>query len=451
MTAAIVGTPVRGLETPHAPRPPGQAALPSNMGVALSKPVTEPDSEASSNSAQRLAFYTALIFFFLRISFLHEFIAGNIGIDLHLIIVFGGLCYVAFILSGGVGNAFKDKCTWIWLGFLGCFTLATATSTWIGGSLPTLENYYKTSLPLLLIIPAVTHTRHDVRKFMVMLGLAGMVSTLAAFVSSDFKAGRMQLEGAGSIANPNDYAAHLIFLLPAIVYLAFGLKRSFVFKIVGIGMIGAAIKQILSTGSRGGMVGLIVFTVYVLIMGNRQMKTAILLGGPTLVLLALPLVPKTSTQRLASLFNSEETTEEAAQSSESRRALLRAGIQATLAHPMLGVGPDVFTSYQGGVAAENGERGIWHGEHNSYLQISAECGIPALVLYLSALGVTFAYLRKASKSYDDVCRGAATTLSMMLIGYGVCIVFLTQGYNINFLTISGLAISMNRILTRSLP
>ena len=426
-----------------------QASRPAaGSTIAVPPENAQPEAEDSvfKTALQKFALSVALLFYFFRFSFLHEFVSGHIGINLHVIIVLGGACYIAVLLSGGAARALRDKCTWMWLGFVGCLAAATVTSTWRGGSLPILMDYLKTILPVLLIIPAVTYKREDVKKFLVVIGFAGIVNTLFGFLSSDFKAGRMNLEAAGSVGDPNDYAAHLIFLIPAIAYLAFGLRKSIVYKILGAGAIAAALYQILSTGSRGGLVGLIAFAVYVLITGNRKVKAAILIGAPLVVLLALPLVPREATMRLASLFNSKDQTEEATESTEARRALLKASIEATLAHPVFGIGPGVFQDYQAGVASENGERGMWHDTHNAYTQISAECGIPALMFYLAALVFTFIYLRKAVKSEDEFCRGAATTLSVMLFGFGVCILFLSKGYNFNFLAVSGLAIAIKQIL-----
>ncbi|MBV8552212.1 MAG: O-antigen ligase family protein [Acidobacteriaceae bacterium] len=424
-------------------RPSGLAS-PATLTTRAAAPVS--GENFIKSSSQKFALTAALVFFFFRFSFLHEYVTGHIGIDLHLMIVLSGICYLGCLLAGGAGRAFQDKSTWMWIGFLGWFILATAFSTWRGGSLPYLTSYLKTILPILLIIPAVVYTREDLNKFLTVIGFAGIANAMLGFISSDFKAGRMNLEAAGSIGDPNDYAAHLIFLLPAIAYLCFGLRKSAVYKILGVGAIAAALYQILSTGSRGGLVGLMAFAVYVVITGNARIRAAMLLGVPLLVLVALPLVPKTATQRLMSVFDSQAETEESLESTQARTALLKASIAATLAHPLFGIGPGVFEDYEAGVAAQNGHRGMWHETHNTYTQISSECGIPGLGFYLAAIGCTFVYLRREVKSTDPVIQGAATTLSVMMFGFCVCILFLSKGYNFNFLAVSGLAISMKQIL-----
>lgn len=452
MAAAIARGPRRNFELER-PVAPGRTAVSIAATAESANEAVSPASLAFQSSAQRFALNAALIFFFFRISFLHEFISGHIGVDTHLMIILGGICYVGCIISGSALAALQDRCAWMWIGFTACMTMATATSIWRAASLGEYEDYLKTILPIIFIIPAAVTARQDINRFMAVVGLAGIANTALGFISSDFKAGRMGLEAAGSIGDPNDYAAHLIFLIPAIAYYAFGLKKSFIFKIVGAGSIGAAIYQILSTGSRGGLVSLMAFAVYAVVTGSSKLRVAMLLGGPILVLLALPLVPETSVHRLKTLFSSQqnETSEEASESSDARRALLQASIDASLQHPVFGIGPGVFEDYEAGMAAAEGRKGMWHGTHNAYTQISAECGIPALVFVLAGLAYSFRYLRVVVKRGEEPLRGAATALSVMLFGFCVSIFFLTKGYNFNFLIVSGLAIAMKRMLPVATP
>ncbi len=412
-----------------------------------------PASLAFQSSAQRFALNAALVFFFFRISFLHEFITGHIGIDLHMMIVLGGICYVGCIISGSALSALYDRCTWTWVAFAVWMIICTATSIWPGGSVFETEGYLKTIFPIIFIIPAAVTMQQDVDKFMAMIGLAGIGNTALGFLSGDFKSGRMGIEAAGSIGDPNDYAAHLIFLIPAIAYYAFSLKKSAFYKILGTGSIAAAIYQILSTGSRGGLVSLMAFAGYVIFTGNHKVRIAMLLGGPTLVLLALPLVPQSSVDRLTTLFSSQtnEKSEEAEASSNARRLLFHASLDATLSHPIFGIGPGVFEDYEAGIAAESGRKGMWHGTHNAYTEISSECGIPGLLFVVAGLVFTFKYLRKVKKLGEGPLPGAATTLSVMLFGFCVAIFFLTKGYNFNFLIVSGLAIALKRMLPGANP
>ncbi|HEY7304980.1 MAG TPA: O-antigen ligase family protein [Bryobacteraceae bacterium] len=399
------------------------------------------------NPTRQFAFKCTLVFLFFRFSFLHEFISGKIHFDAHILLLFAAISYFAAFLAGGLFGAFSERATWMWFGFGACMTLATATSTWRGGSFGDLSSYLRTTLPFVLLIPAVSFTSAEIRKVLNTIGLAGVVTALLGLVSSDFKSGRMAFGSAGStIQDSNDYAAHMILLLPAIAYLFFGTKRSILFKLAGVPFLALGLYQIFSTGSRGGLVGLIITGLYILRRGTPKIRMAILVAVPVLSLAILVFVPRDASQRLQSLFNSDDETQEALESKEARQALFWASVSITLHHPLLGIGPGEFMDYQSGIAGERGQKGMWHDTHNGYTQISSECGVPALIFYLAALWMTYFSLRRATKAGVPEISTIANILSVMMVAYCVCIVFLSQGYNFNLPVITGITTAINRLL-----
>jgi O-antigen ligase len=402
------------------------------------------------NPTRQFAFKCTLVFLFFRFSFLHEFISGKIHFDAHILLLFAAVSYFAAFLAGGLFGAFSERATWMWFAFAACMTLATATSTWRGGSFGVLSSYLRTTLPFVLLIPAVSFTSTEIRKVLNTIGLAGAVTILLGLVSSDFKSGRMAFGSAGStIQDSNDYAAHMILLLPAVAYLFYGTKRSVLFKLAGVPFLFLGLYQIFSTGSRGGLVGLIITGLYILRRGTAKIRMAILIAVPALSLAVLVFVPRDASQRLQSLFNSEDATQEAVESKAAREALFWASVSITVHHPLLGIGPGEFMDYQAGIAGERGQKGMWHDTHNGYTQISSECGIPALIFYLAALWMTYFSLRRVTKAGIPEVSTVANILSVMMVGYCVCIVFLSQGYNFNLPVITGIATAMNRLLPRT--
>jgi O-antigen ligase len=287
-------------------------------------------------------------------------------------------------------------------------------------------------------------TRGQVKKMIAAIGLACIATALLGTLNDDFKTGRMSIDAAGSdIQDPNDYAAHLILMIPALAYLTLRPKRPILWKLVGVASLAICFMQILSTGSRGGFVSLALTGLYIVFIGSKRVKTAVLVGVPLLALLIMPLVPKESLARLSTIFsnaNGQET--EATDSSQARLALLQASWKATLEHPLLGVGPGIFMDYQATSAQDNGQRAMWHVTHNAYTQVSSECGLPALIFYIGALGVTMLSLRKASKSSDREMALLAQFMSVMIVGFSVCIIFLSLAYNVHILVLSGLAVSL---------
>jgi O-antigen ligase len=211
------------------------------------------------------------------------------------------------------------------------------------------------------------------------------------------------------------------------------------------------LRQILSAGSRGALLSLAITAVFIVLTGSKRMKASILVGVPILLLAAIPFVPAESLSRLSTLFSSSAAAKngEAVESSEARMALLQESWKLTLQHPFAGVGPGEFMDYQAKVAGESGERGMWHVTHNSYTQVSSECGIPAFLFYLGAFLLTLSNLRKVIKSKDPELAPVAWTVSVMIVAYGVCIFFLSQAYSVHLLIVSGLAVSMKLSLPKT--
>ncbi len=399
------------------------------------------------NTTRKLALNCTLAFIFFRFSFLHEFVASKYGIDTHVLLIFGALSLLASLLSGLCFVGLKYRSVLMWILFVLCMCLATAFSSWLGGSVNVLIPYLRTTLPLVLLIPAVAYTAKDIQKVLDTIGIAGAASIIIGLVSNDFRSGRLELQTTGgTIQNANDFAAHMLLVLPAVAYCAMRVGRNPFIKFIGLGVMALGFYELLGTGSRGALVAVIVTGIFILVKGSAKLRIGLILGIPLLCGFVLPFVPGEAAQRLASLFNSSDVTEEAAESQASRMALLEDSLSITFHHPLLGIGPGEFEDYQGGLAAAAGQRGMWHETHNGYTQISSECGLPAFAFYFTAMVITFRSLRRAAKANAAFIAPFARTLSVMMVGFSVCLFFLSQGYSFSLLVITGLSVSIERLL-----
>ena len=205
--------------------------------------------------------------------------------------------------------------------------------------------------------------------------------------------------------------------MPAIAYSTMRRGTSVVMKIIGLVALGLACFLVLSTGSRGALISMAIAALYVLKAGSRRVRIALLLGIPALLLAAIPFMPAEASQRLASLFTSQSQTDEAAASQEQRAALLTASLRITAQHPLLGVGPGTFEEYEAEEAKAKGERGMWHETHNSYTQVSSECGVPALVFYLSAIFLSFRVFRRGPKVFEPHIRAVSSILGLPWLAF----------------------------------
>src|SRR5207245_4695548 len=91
----------------------------------------------------------------------------------------------------------------------------------------------------------------------------------------------------------------------------------------------------------------------------------------------------TLVERLKGTFNPKQDAASAYGSAQQREQLFRRSLEVTEDHPLLGVGPGNFHVISGN----------WQVAHNSFTEMSAEGGLPALALYVWILWSGFRNLR----------------------------------------------------------
>jgi hypothetical protein len=60
--------------------------------------------------------------------------------------------------------------------------------------------------------------------------------------------------------------------------------------------------------------------------------------------------------------------------------------------------------------------------------------------------MSFSVFRRGRKSPNPEMRSLAQVLSLMLVGFAVCMCFLSQGYGFGFPVLGGFAVAMDRLL-----
>lgn len=420
-----------------------------DSGTILRDASPEVSNDVPISGAGKIALYLSLAFIFLRFSFLHEFLMSKVSFDTHLLLVIGGAAVLANLLSGGLLNGIQNRITLVWLGFAVCMVLATVTSTWRGGSFSVLYPYLRTTMILAVLIPAVVTSSRSLSQMLRTIGFAGLALLILGLTVNDFRSGRLELSAAGSsIANANDYAAILILVMPAIAYSTMGKGSSMFFRIIGLLALALGSFLVLSTGSRGALISIGISAIYLLKVSPGKIRLAILIGIPVAALIAIPFLPAEASQRLGSLFSSQSEADEAAASKQERTALLMASLQITAQHPLLGTGPGTFEVNEAQEAKSRGQRGMWHESHNSYTQISSECGVPALICYLSGIVMSFLVFQRGRKSPDPNIRSVSSVLGLMLVSFSVCMFFLSQAYGFGFPVFGGLAVAIELLMRR---
>ncbi len=406
--------------------------------------------EPALSPPAKFALWTTLLFTFFRFSYLHELLTARVGVDLHLMIILGSLAVLSALAAGTLFSALTHRIMQVWLAFTLCFLLACFFGFWRGGAFAVFVPFVRTSLILCLLIPAAAPSKRALSQVLKTVGVAGLVFIVVGLTSSDIRTGRLELvQAGGSASNSNDYAALVVLVLPAIAYLTLRQGANVFLKVAGVAALGMGCFLILSTGSRGALISLALSTAYVFKISKMKMRIGLALGLPLLFAMVLPFVPDKAMDHLRALVSGSSADEVAMESQEQRTELLKQSFLITLQHPLLGVGPGSFQEYQAMQAREKGVRGMWHETHNSYTQISSECGIPALIFFVTALVMTLRVFGRGRKSADPEIRGMASVLALMLVSFAASMFFLAQGYGFGFPVMGGIAICMDKLLKKS--
>jgi O-antigen ligase len=395
------------------------------------------------------AFYFGLMFCFLRVSFLHEIVTALLGVNTYMLYLFGPPALLLMLMSGGIGRAFKHNQAIWWLLFLVWMAVSTPFSFWVADSLQWLLTYARTEFPVLLLTAGLITTWKELRLYMTVLAFAGFCNVVwGRLFGADYGSGRMGLE-FGSMGNANDYAVHLLMVLPFILFLTTrGSKTNFLFRLAGVAAIGLGLYQVLQTGSRGSLVAIAAMTLIAVVYGTARSRAILLVSGPIGAMILLAVLPATVSQRLTSIFgDNSPVSEEAEMSKRKRLDLLKASIRITAANPVVGVGVNQFLNVNGTEIVGRGGYGAWQVSHNSYTQVSSEMGVPGFLFFVMGLGSSFMMLARTLrlvKPYPalDEIRHAAFCLMLSISGFCAGIFFLSLAYRFHLLLLAGLAISL---------
>jgi O-antigen ligase len=224
-----------------------------------------------------------------------------------------------------------------------------------------------------------------------------------------------------------NYLATILVLLVPLAFALASQQRIAMRRALWMGCGALLVLMVFLTSSRGGFVGLLAAGM-VFVYRRRGLAGAV---AVMLLLLGSVLLLPTDlgTRALATIF--QEPGELPAGLEVSNRAhvaLFWAALRMIADSPLLGVGPLNFKSLstlytgldQGNIA------------HNSFLEIAAELGLPALVVFVLLLSATFRTLGRATRATGSPeareLAGWAEGLRSGLIGFVVAGCFISAQY-----------------------
>lgn len=401
-----------------------------------------------------VCFVCALGLIFLRFSFLPETIEYFTGVHTYLLYIFGPPALLGVMAFGSLKRALNNNPVKFWLAFLAWMVLAIPFSSWRGDSLGLVLSYLRTDFIMLLVIAGLAVNWAECRMMIYVIALAALVNigTAQLLMAQTTGGDRVMLESNGMISDPNDLAAHLLLVLPFVAFVALRHRTSIILRVILGSAIIFGLFLMLRSGSRGGFIALVFTVILAIVFVTPRQRLIVALVTPALLLALIAALPEATWQRFKSITSDSDASEAAETSREARIYLLEKSIEYTVKNPIFGVGPGQFQNFEGMQATAEGRHGAWHATHNTFTQISSECGIPALVFFLGAIISSFRALwrthKRAVAMKEKEVVLAVTCISLGFAGYTAASFFLANGYRFQFLAISGLIVALNRIVAK---
>ena len=411
---------------------------------------------------RKAGFYFALAYVFIEFSEVHELMAMLAGFKSYILIIVTVPTILLAFGSGGFQRTLRWPVAKYWIGFATWMIISVPFSSWRGQSVVLAVSWIRAVLPILFAIAGCVMTLREFNRLMTVLAAAAVVNVLAGRLFANQISGRLELAGT-TISDPNDYAAHLILVLPFLLLVIMEPRRSTMVRALASGLTLYGLYLIISTGSRGGLLALGVAVLFCLWKLRLRQKISVAVVVAMLACTTIVVVPQRVLLRFSTIFGSpsgsanEGELSAAEESAEARNFLLRQSILVTLSHPLFGVGIGQFANFEGSVSRKNGGPGYWNETHNSFTQASSEMGIPAMAFYIAAIIATYRMLNRVYRlaqqhsTTPDIQRIKITAfcLVLSLVGFCAASFFLSLAYRFYLPAFAGLAIALARAVGQS--
>jgi O-antigen ligase len=358
------------------------------------------------------------------------------------------LALVAFLFCGSALRGLQTTVGKLWLIFSVWLVLDIPFSVWRSGSLELVRNYLSRDVLWFFVISGLAINLRYV-KFLLHAAIfsAFMVVGTCAFFGTDID-GRFRIPESSFFASANELAITLVINMGLFSFL---LTKKWRWKILGGAGIVLSGFYMLRTGSRGGFVAALLLLA-ISFIGAKNKVNAILVVAP--LLLTIPLVKRETLMRLALIYIKPEKVEVVSDKDESsiasqisRQYLLRRSVEVSFRHPLFGVGPGQFIEATSGADQKRGKHSPALGTHNTYTQVSSECGVIPFICFVGALVIPIRRMRHLYKHVQTLPElgevpQMAYAILLCLAGYGGAMLFHHVAYSGHLPLFSALAVSL---------
>jgi putative inorganic carbon (hco3(-)) transporter len=264
------------------------------------------------------------------------------------------------------------------------------------------------------------------------------VLTLASAAASYFAlanlfSGRSLLAGL-PYANENDVAFTLATTLPLALWLV---REPGVKRLVALASSATILSAIVLTFSRGAFVGLAAAAAWKLVAERRHLGT-VAFGGLAALATILLLVNVNSSQVHKASLAKQKVAQENVQ---SRLDAWSGAARLAADHPLVGVGPGNFQSNFFRVTGRPSGSLLLTEVHNTYLDVAAELGVVALILFVSFVVMSFSHAVQAERQSLGP-PGLASALATAFVVAAVSGSFISAQYSAPFWLLGALTAAL---------
>lgn len=374
-----------------------------------------------------LGYWMSVLYVFAIFSLATEVFLNVVGIKPYFTLIAGPFAALIMLMAGRTFVAFQNtKIAYFSTLYLVWMIFSIPFAYWRGGSIDMTWIFLSRNFPILLLIPAMVTGYARMRQLLILLGWAGFILAMLSlrYGAVNPSDGRFSVIGT-SLANPNDMATHMLFLLPFCLYMIrqgglFGLNR-----LAGLLAVAVLIWDVMRSGSRGALVTLAGLLLVLFIRAKVVHKIIILGIGLVGLMVASMVLPDYLVQRYLT-FKQQRNMDENIQdyavgSTMGRLYVLEKSLEYTLKYPIFGLGPGNFVPKEADETIRRGKQSAWVGTHNTYTEVSSEMGIPALIFYLGIIGSSFSaifWVQRMTQMHKDL-QGYYQIATHLLFSLGV--------------------------------
>lgn len=288
----------------------------------------------------------------------------------------GALAFASFALNAIVARRrlFLDAGHAIVFGLLAVAMLSTVQAAHMPEAVTTTTRY-ASFVALFLVVSQFVGDRRLQGRFAWVLSISSAIA--GALASWNFLSGET-LSAQLPNGDPNDVAFVLATTLPFAFWL---LRERGMRRLAVLAMIAVISVSILLTFSRGALVGLAAGVLWTALVERKHIKVVVV--GAAIATLVLAIVFQTQQRQVERGLRAKQNV--ASSNVSSRLEAWNAASRLAVEHPLLGVGPGNFQFHYLEETGRPPGTPVLRVVHNAYLDVAAELGVLAMLLFLGYL------------------------------------------------------------------